>query len=165
MVDARAMAGFTLVELLVVVTIVAILLGIGVPGFGSVIASNRLKATSSNLHLSLLKARSEAVKRNTSVTMERIGATWEGGWVVDETAGIAACKLNLSLCLSHQGAVNGVAITGAPASVVYQRTGRTTAGVDVDFEVNDVPDKLPATRSRCVTTSLSGMPSVKEGEC
>ena len=86
MVVTRLSAGFSLIELIVAVSIAAVLLSIGVPSFGNLIATNRVKAASSNLHLSLLKARSEAVKRNTSVTMEPIGADWEGGWVVDETA-------------------------------------------------------------------------------
>ncbi len=56
-------AGFTLVELLVVITVAAILLVIGVPGFRDFILMQRLKGTNAQLVTDLQFARSEASAR------------------------------------------------------------------------------------------------------
>ncbi len=77
--------GFTLMELMVTVSIAAILMGIAVPSFTSTIASNRLTTNANALITVLSFARSEAIKRGKQVTVLRKGATsaqWESGWNV-----------------------------------------------------------------------------------
>lgn len=77
--------GFTLVELMITVSIAAVLLGIAIPNFTSIIASNRMTAHTNELVTALNLARSEAVKRGLQVTVRRKGANsaeWEGGWDV-----------------------------------------------------------------------------------
>jgi type IV fimbrial biogenesis protein FimT len=78
-------SGFTLIELMITVSIVGIMLGIAIPGFSSTITSNRL-ATTANQFLGVLNfARSEAVSREERITVRRIGTTvasWDEGWDV-----------------------------------------------------------------------------------
>jgi len=59
--------GFTLLELLVTLTIAAILLVLGVPSLREFSAEQQLKSAVGNLHNDLLLARSEAVLRNSIV--------------------------------------------------------------------------------------------------
>ena len=66
---AARMAGFTLLELMITVTIAAILLGIGVPAFSDIIRNNRLTAGANDLLHSAQRARSEAVKRQATVAV------------------------------------------------------------------------------------------------
>lgn len=84
------MGGFTLVELLVVVTVAAILLTVSVPSMSRLVHSARLTDASNALLSSLQLARSEAMKRNDRVTVcksadglscVRSGG-WEQGWIV-----------------------------------------------------------------------------------
>ncbi|GMR08138.1 MAG: type IVa pilus pseudopilin TppE [Gammaproteobacteria bacterium] len=87
--------GFTLVELLITVAILAIVLTIGVPSFRDFIQNNRLRGITNNLVLDINFARSEAVKRGTQVILCRSAApaanppscggtaeTWTTGWIV-----------------------------------------------------------------------------------
>lgn len=84
--------GFSLIELMVVVAIVAILAGLAAPSFTELLRNNRLAAASSALQVSLSLARSEAVKRGSDarVTVAANGAagSWVNGWTVfvDKTA-------------------------------------------------------------------------------
>src|SRR5205814_257434 len=78
----RASRGFTLPELLIVVTVMAVMVAIGVPSFAEFIRNQRVKTASFEVFASLVFARSEAITRNTSVTLTPSGANWANGWTV-----------------------------------------------------------------------------------
>lgn len=69
--DARPTrgAGFTLIELMVAIAVLAITLALAVPSFGALINSNRLVGQSNELVASLQLARSEAIRRNARVAL------------------------------------------------------------------------------------------------
>lgn len=83
--------GFTLIELMVTLSVAAILLTVGVPGMRDLIANNRLTATTNLFVSSLNIARSEAIKqgRNATVCVSDLatqnacnGTNWQKGWIV-----------------------------------------------------------------------------------
>ncbi len=96
--------GFTLVELMVTLTVLAILVGVALPSFRDMILNNRRTAIVNDLVSSLLLARSEAIKRGQPVSVCASspggssncagGTNWTQGWVVfvdpDGNGGIAA---------------------------------------------------------------------------
>lgn len=61
--------GFTLLELMVTLFIAAILMAIAIPSFETLINNSRMNSAYSSLVTELNYARSEAVQRNTSVTI------------------------------------------------------------------------------------------------
>ncbi|MFN3957350.1 MAG: GspH/FimT family pseudopilin [Tepidimonas ignava] len=94
------MGGFTLIELMVTLTVLAILLAIGVPSLQSFVTSSRLRAATQDLFESLQTARMEAIRRNLRVTVCKANANfsncnntgqWQQGWIVfvDQTPGVA----------------------------------------------------------------------------
>lgn len=75
--------GFTLPELLVVLSIVGILLAAGVPSFRDYLQTQQVVTASSQFLFALNLARSEAVQRGARVDLTpRDGRHWENGWVV-----------------------------------------------------------------------------------
>ena len=82
--------GFTLVELLVVVTLTAVLVIIAVPSFKDLIERNRIAGEINSLVSDLQFARSEAIKRgrtqvvcvSSSGTACMDADTWHSGWIV-----------------------------------------------------------------------------------
>lgn len=140
--------GFTLIELMVTVTIAAILLAIGVPSFKSFILSQRVKTASYDLNYALNYARSEAIKRNDLVLLTPAATGWQDGWTVKYG----------TLTLLSQPAYQSVTITGPAASVTYAANGRLTATA-TPFQVTD------GTNNRCISVNLSGLPSSKIGVC
>ncbi len=74
--------GFTLLELMVTVAIAAILVTVAMPSFTGTIISNRLTTINNELVGALNLARSEAIKRNQQVVVEKTGANWQDGWRV-----------------------------------------------------------------------------------
>lgn len=82
---ARRDDGFTLVELMVVLAVLAVLAGIAFPNFQSLLASTRLTTAANEVLLGLNYARSEAVRRNTTVYF--CMGTSGGEWNVHQNAG------------------------------------------------------------------------------
>ncbi|NDP48692.1 MAG: prepilin-type N-terminal cleavage/methylation domain-containing protein [Sulfuriferula multivorans] len=92
--------GFTLVELLVVLTIGSILLSIAIPGYAFLLSGSRLTTVTNDLVSALHLARSEAIKRGTRVTICKTGspmavppscdgaANWQDGWLVFVDGGV-----------------------------------------------------------------------------
>jgi type IV fimbrial biogenesis protein FimT len=61
--------GFTLLELMLVITIAAVILGVGVPNLRQFIWNNRLTAAANDLMTAVHTARTESVKRHAPVVM------------------------------------------------------------------------------------------------
>jgi len=82
--------GFTLLELLVVISILVILITLAIPVFDNVIQNNRTTSLSNELISTLYLARSEAIKRGVSVSvcaardaqLNSCGTNWNNGWIV-----------------------------------------------------------------------------------
>jgi len=81
--------GFTLVELMVTVVIVAILLTVAVPSFQEMVKNNRISIATNEFVDIVQFARTEAVKRSTSVTVEATNPANTGNeWGQGITVGV-----------------------------------------------------------------------------
>ena len=98
-----AAAGFTLVELLVVISVLGILTAIALPSFGALSNSVRMASVSAQLRSDLNLARSESINRNsrmlvcvrnTAGTACAAGTNWQAGWLVCYDNGTTATPNN-----------------------------------------------------------------------
>jgi type IV fimbrial biogenesis protein FimT len=88
-------AGFTLVEMMIALSILAILLVIAVPSFRDASLGARLASIANDMSASVQLARSEAIKRNAAVRLcassdgsSCVASTnWQQGWIVLDPAG------------------------------------------------------------------------------
>lgn len=145
--------GFTMVEMLVVLAILAVLAAIAAPNMGAMIRTQRVKTASFDVFSGLVLARSEALKRNTSVTVAPVGGSWASGWTVTDSNGNT---------LRKQSGFTTVSITG-PATVVFTGSGRLSGGSSPQFSLT-APD-VATENQRCVKVDLSGRPVSSQGAC
>ena len=122
-------AGFTLIEAMVAVSLMAVLLTIAVPSFNNAALGSQLRASANDLAAAAFLARSEAIKRNRVVTlcMSADGETcsvsggWEQGWAILLPAVPPATPIPLQ---QYKAAPAGLKITaGAVTSLSFQPSG------------------------------------------
>ena len=89
-------SGFTAIELMVVVSIVAILAALAAPSFTPLIERWRVRQAAENLTSSLYFARSEAIKRGGGVALDATGG-WDQGWRITHTQNGATTDLQVNL--------------------------------------------------------------------
>jgi type IV fimbrial biogenesis protein FimT len=145
--------GFTMVELLITLTIVGVLAALAGPSFRTLTVSQRIKAAGSDLATSMTLARSEAVKQNGDVTITPVSGSWNKGWTISGSGGT----------VKTQSAYSNLLISG-PTSVTYNRSGRVTTTSTINFQIEDSASGSTVPK-RCVTLGLTGQPSTKTGSC
>ncbi len=149
--------GFSILELMIVLAIVGIFAAIGIPSMRDQLLNTQVKTAATDAHLSLLLARSEAIKRAANVDVLAADGTtpydWAGGWSVLTTGTVTT--------LRTQEALTGLTVdcnpTACPDRLTYSRTGRATPATEFRIYING-NDKV---RMRCVSVSLSGKPRIE----
>jgi prepilin-type N-terminal cleavage/methylation domain-containing protein len=154
--------GFTLIEAMVVVAVIAVFTTVAAPSFGFLIARHRTKSVASDMHLTLVKARSEALKRSSNVRVApNNSSAWQQGWrILDESS--AGCSTATPCVLDSIPQAAGVTIASAPADVTYQSSGRIRGGTAPSFLVTSSGN---ASVQRCVSAATSGRPYIKGSAC
>lgn len=160
--------GFTLLELMITVSVAAILLALGVPGMQDFIRNNRRAAEVNNLVTALHTARSESVSRN-----QRVGicpstdgincaasTTWETGWIVyvdadgDGTRDTADEDL-----LRVDAPVDGMTVRASFQRLAYRPNGRMETFPDLAEQGEIVfCDGRGAAQARVVQIEVTGRP-------
>ncbi len=150
----RRARGFTLVELVTVLAIMGILAAIAAPSFTDMIARQRLRTGAFDLVGDLLLARSEAIKRNETVTVAASGATWAAGWTVQAASGDQ---------ISQRPAFGvGITSTAGGTSIPFNRDGRVagTLTVTLNSALTTATDA-----ARCIEVQPSGRATARKGTC
>jgi type IV fimbrial biogenesis protein FimT len=146
--------GFTMAVVLMVVVILAVLAAVAAPNMGAMIRTQRVKTAAFDVISSLMLARSEAVKRNVSVTITPSGSNWANGWTVADANGNT---------VRNASGFSSITVTG-PTTLTYSGSGRLSpVGTSVQFEMS--AGDVQTANQRCIKVTSSGTAVSNEGPC
>lgn len=174
--------GFTLIELMVTVTIAAILLVVAVPSFSEMSNKRALVAQLTNIGGALRFARNEAVTRSVNIvacaSSDGLTCTasnnWEGGWIVfiDNDSNGSADSLATSTCdidedcllQTYQAMATGVSLAANTAALTFNSYGEL-AGSAASFALcrQDAEVGSDTNKSHTLLVNASGGIRVAKG--
>ncbi|MBW8830078.1 MAG: GspH/FimT family pseudopilin [Burkholderiales bacterium] len=147
-----ATSGFTLIESMVAVAILGVLLAAAAPSFRTFIRDQQVKALALDLTADLLLARSEALKRNASVSIAHSGAGWSDGWTT-------ATSVTNERISTRNASTAAIVFSDAPASITFVNGRVSSPAVEVRVTLVGIGT------SRCVELDLSGRARSSVGAC
>jgi type IV fimbrial biogenesis protein FimT len=167
-VQVKAFGGFTLIELMVSVAIVALMIGLAVPSYRYSINSSRVASDSDGLLSALQLARTEAIRRGLSVTVCSSNATgsacsgsnnWKTGWLVFVDLNNNASYDAGDTLVRRQSALtsaNAVIADNNTSAVRFNREGIASGLANDPVTVSFSPPTNSSTQKRCLAISMAG---------
>lgn len=161
----KNLSGFTLIEMMVTVAVLAIILGIGVPAFQSMIQDNRAATVTNDLIGALQLARSEAIKRRADVAVCPADSTasgcdddaaWTGGWLA--ISGGTVLRV-------WDAAAADIVIGGPEGGITFGPDGRALAEDDEEDVFSVAFEGSDCARERTVNVSPTGRVTASKGDC
>lgn len=174
---AQLQSGFTLIELMVTLAIVAILATLAAPSFQTFIVRSNLSGLSNDITSSILQARQEAISKNSCVVMCRStsasgaapqcdegandndGKNWNVGWIVflNPTCDVSIKKPDAGLIVKAREAGNtgyfAIKNSATAETIVFNGTGQMQNGkVNFSMESDTLDPDRTASRNLCVDT-------------
>lgn len=167
--------GITLMELLMVLAILGVLVGVGIPSMRSMVRSFELTSASNDLLGGLLLARTEALKRNSRGVICKssdgeycaLAGGWEQGWMVFHDANnngmrdLGEVLIERQQALASELRINGNATVARYVSYTADGTTKLSGG---GFQAGTITlCRVSATKveARQIVVSAGGRPRVQ----
>lgn len=162
--------GFTVIELLVTLSVASILLAVAAPNYRTFVQNSQLIAQSNNFFSAMMLAKSEAIKRSSPATIcpSTNGTTcagvtaWTSGWLVfadvngDGTVDVGEGIIRVGTALPGQSTLT----SGNRTRVTFAASG-FALGFNDTFSLCD--SRGPALSRRLILSNQGGLRTVKGG--
>ncbi len=147
-------SGFTLIELMITVAVLAVALSIGIPSFRTLMTNNRVTAEVNDFVSALNIARSEAIKRRDTVTLTATsGSSWELGWSVADSGGTT---IRVQQAFDSTSTLRGTDSDAAAVSSIAYDSGGYLSSAKPPFTFSLCNAGASANREKQVTIVAGG---------
>lgn len=165
---ARRPGGFSLIELLVAIALIAIIMGIAVPSFRAYMVNSQLSNAGNEFVMGTMYARAEAISKNRCVTMcmstnsqadspvcATSGADWNVGWIIfaNQKCDSNPSDTTAELLKVYIGKPDGATMESSPVtrSVRFDSRGMTT--VSGSGQIRLAPPGESYTKVICIAST------------
>jgi len=163
-------SGFTLIELMVTIAVLAVLLALGLPSFQQSLRSNRVATATNEMIASLSLARSEAIRSTrgggvcASGDGEGCNGDWSDGWLVWADANADGAFNNGETVLRYSRGNGKLTVGSEDALVAFDARGRRRAPAEQTLTLQPAEcGGQPLLRT--LTINASGQVQTVRGEC
>ncbi len=163
--------GFTMVEVLVTLSVLGVMMSVGTPPLRLFLENSQLNSDTNDMFTSLFLARSEAVTRNTTVSLCKIdpntpdacdsSENWQSGWIAfvdsdsDGTRDAGETILNTYTGMSINSTVASINFAN---SISYRPSGYTSTNGSINICVNGIV-------AQDIFINATGRPRVADSSC
>ena len=156
-------SGFTLIELMVTISILAIVLSAAFPSYRTFVANAQIRSTAESIRNGLQLARAEAIKRNAKVKFTIASAINDSSWSVGcvtvvadlDGDGVADCPAVIQSKTASEGSANTIRIIKTGSNTLnFTNLGTTdsTAGQLSRFDIDNT--SIPVAISADLSVSI-----------
>jgi len=153
-------SGFTLVELMIGIVIVAVLASLAMPSFLDTLRNSEVRNAAESITAGMQRARAEAVSRNANVQFVLgAGSSWTVDYEIKPVPGDPPIDSRSSNEGSRNVTVTAVALDGATAAttIIFNSLGQPKVGVPATEQLARIDLAAPrATTSLRVTIGVGG---------
>lgn len=145
--------GFTLIELMISISVLLVLISIAGPAYSSLINNNRFDGVSQEVSMGYRIARTEAVKTMQTMTLRPLVTDdWSQGFEVVDASNNRIWR--------SASIAQGITLSG-PAQIAVAANGALSASANQQISIQSTP--LSQTRKLCVLVGGHGY--IKQGDC
>jgi type IV fimbrial biogenesis protein FimT len=150
----RAVRGFSILEIIIVVAVLGVLLGLGVPSFFTYTQNLQIRVAAEAITAGLQIAKNEAIRRNALVQLSldpTQGTAWSINLGTDPNANPLQTRdanegsVNVTRVITPQGATNAVTFNGM-GRIVAQNADGTPPMTQIDLDnpkISTATDRRP----------------------
>lgn len=166
--SAYRTTGFTLIELMVTVAVLAILTALALPSFQGTLRSNRIATTTNELLASISMARSEAIRSThgggvcTSTDGKACDGDWSSGWLVWTDSNGNEELDDTEPVIRYVQPKSRLLVSGSTTLIAFDSRGRSTSG---EQEISLQPEGSVTVPARCLHISPAGQTRIVKSAC
>ena len=156
-------SGFTLIELMITIAILAIVLSAAFPSYRTFVANAQIRITAESIRNGLQLARAEAIKRNANVKFTIASAANDSSWSVGcvtvvadlDGDGVADCPATIQSKTVREGSGSTLSLTKVGSNTLtFINLGTTNSTAGQLTRVNIDNTSIPAAISKELSVSI-----------
>ncbi|WP_256713755.1 Tfp pilus assembly protein FimT/FimU [Psychrobacter sp. Rd 27.2] len=151
-------SGFTLIELMVTIAVLAIIVGIAAPSISTQLANQRVKATANTLANALKEAKVESILRRQNIELAYDPPTSKTIKLKVGSTEISSYKIN------DKSKVTRVITPATESKVIFQPNKKIAKNVTVVYTICDEGSKSVAPKQVSLT-SIANINTTNAGSC
>lgn len=157
--------GFTLIELMIAITILGIVIALALPNFRQLMQNNRGSTQANDLVAMIALAKSEALGRGRQVEIRADSGDWSDGWVMRadiDRNGIFTDAADVELLQSDPYSQSTLTHANGDTAIVVQANGLVAGGA---FSFSLVADDCYGENNRTVNVTATGTVRITKNPC